>query len=153
MEFANFDAAKACDLIDKKGGTTYKNTGTTLNGAAVDLSCGLSPDIGWTPPYAYVHKSAAEVKATAATDVGAGKVTVLLDGVAPPPPAEAPPPPVEAAPPPPAEGAAAVDDGGGALSLAWLGTLFAAVLSASALRPGPSGRRKEEDAAPDQDAA
>ena len=29
----------------------------------------------------------------------------------------------------------------------------AAVLSASALRPSPSHRRKEEDAAPDQDAA
>ena len=162
MEFANFDAAKACDLIDKKGGTTYKNTGTTLNGAAVDLSCGLSPDIGWTPPYAYVLKSAAEVKATAATDVGAGKVTVLLDGAAPPPPAEAPPPPAEASPPPPVatptpapatDTSAAADDGGGALSLAWLGTLFAAVLSASALRPGTPARRKEEDATQDGDAA
>jgi pectate lyase len=139
IEVTNFDAADACDLLDLKGGTTYKNSGTTLNGTAVDLSCGLSPDIGWEPPYAYVLKSAAEVKAQAA-NVGAGKLIVLLDGEAPPPPAPEPAPEPTPAPPPVAEapgdtgGVAEEDDGGGALGLSGLAALFTAVLAAASLR-------------------
>jgi pectate lyase len=151
IDLANFDAADACDLLDLKGGTTYKNIATTLNGVAVDMSCGLSADIGWEPPYDYVLKSAALVREQAAVDVGAGKLVVVLDGEPappppPPPPAPEPAPPApepapEPAPPPVAEApaddgvVAAEDDGGGATGPAGLAALFAAVLAAGALRP------------------
>jgi pectate lyase len=73
-EVPNLPAADACDLLDVKGGTTFRSSGSTLNGAAVELACGLDPDVGWTPPYTYALVPAADVPASVRANAGAGKL-------------------------------------------------------------------------------
>jgi pectate lyase len=67
-------AGDACDLLDLKGGVTFRSSGSTLNGTSVDLSCGLSAEVGWSPPYAYDLVPAAQVESSVRAHAGAGKL-------------------------------------------------------------------------------
>jgi len=75
--------AANCDAIVKNPGDatagTFKDTGSTLNGAALG-ACAVSSATSWTPPYAFAARPAALVKATALSQAGGGKLTTSISG-------------------------------------------------------------------------
>ncbi len=73
--------ARGCDdIVKNPGGSAgaFKDTGSTLNGAA--LSCSISNNVTWAPPYAYTPRPIALVKANALAQAGGGKLTTTISG-------------------------------------------------------------------------
>jgi pectate lyase len=72
-----------CDeVVQPIGGTVpgaFKDTGSTLNGAAL-AGCPAPGSVAFTPPYAYTARPLALVKANALAQAGGGKLTSAISG-------------------------------------------------------------------------
>lgn len=75
--------ASTCAHVVKNPGSSSKSgaivdSGSMLNGAALDLAggCSFSTAVGWTVPYAYKLLKTADVKAAVTVNAGVGKLTV-----------------------------------------------------------------------------
>ncbi|USX29066.1 pectinesterase family protein [Oxalobacteraceae bacterium OTU3CINTB1] len=70
------------DVIEPIGGTipgAFKDTGSTLNGAAL-AGCSVPNGVAFAAPYAYAARPLALVKANALAQAGGGKLTTTING-------------------------------------------------------------------------
>jgi pectate lyase len=75
-------ASRCDDIVQPIGGTVagaFKDTGSTLNGAAL-AGCSAPNSVAFTPPYAYTARPLALVKANALAQAGGGKLTSAISG-------------------------------------------------------------------------
>ncbi|MGN6827684.1 pectate lyase family protein [Paucibacter sp. M5-1] len=78
------EGAAGCDALvshpsaDRSGG--FKDSGSTLNNAALGACSVASAPVAWAPPYAYKPRPAVLAKANALAQAGAGKLTTQISG-------------------------------------------------------------------------
>ncbi len=80
--YAVAGAADCSGIVTTIGATAssaYRDSGSTLNGAALG-ACAVNNAVGWAVPYAFTPRPVALVKANALAQAGAGKLTSTISG-------------------------------------------------------------------------